>query len=765
MTTMKEPQSDYKVIGTRPIRPDGVEKVTGRAVYGGDLKLPGTAYAEFLRSPHAHAVIKRIDASKAIAVPGVLAVLTGADMPEITRGLIGRGEAAFDPKHVGDQVMASRKVTFVGQPVAAVAALDRNTALEATKLIEVDYEVLRPVLNVDEAASPDAPIVREDWVGDDMGEEVAHTNLTLHYQIEQGDVEKGFSESTIVVEREHELATVHQGYIEPHNCSALWNPDGRVTVWSSTAGAFSQRTTLAAVLNMAESKIKVVPLEVGGAFGGKGSVYLEPVAVLLSKKCGKPVKMSMDRKAIFDATGPTPAAKVYVKLGVDDSGNIKAADALIRFEAGAYPNALVLSLAVGHIFASYRMENLRVDGFDYLVNKPKSTPYRAPGSIQVAFAMETVVDEVCERLQMDPMEFRIRNATQEGDRRPDGPLFGRMGNLEVQQAAKESAHWNTPLERAAPNGRKRGRGVATAYMIGLGLRSSANISINDDGTATLVLGSVDIGGGTRGSLAMIAAEVLGIPAEDVWPVQADTDSVGYNDGTFGSRTTVATGWAVYNAANNAIAEMTRRAAILWQLDPDDVEYQEGVFRAKSDPELSLTFKEMPSIFIRTGGPVSVTGNVMAPDPGGRVATSIVDVEVDPETGKVGVPRVTLVEDVGRAIHPSYVEGQMQGGVVQSIGYALNEEYYMNDAGVMENSGFLDYRMPTSLDVPMIETVIVEVPNPNHPLGVRGAGEQCIIPTMPAIANAIYDAIGVRLTQAPMKPGRIIAALRQKGEGS
>ena len=761
MATTERSQDEFKVIGTRPTRPDDLDKVTGRAVYGADLTVPGTAYAECLRSPHAHAIIKRIDTSKAEALPGVLAVLTGADMPQVVSESIGQGEGAVDPKHVSDQVMAQRKAIFTGQPVAAVAALDRNTALEAAKLIKVDYELLKPVLSVDEAAAPGAPLVREDATGSDLGQPARHTNMALHLRLEQGDIAKGFGESTVVAERECELATVHQGYIEPHVCSVLWKANGRISVWTSTAGAFNQRSVLSAVLNVPESKITVTPLEVGGGFGGKGTAYLEPVAAVLSKKCGRPVKMVMDRKSVFDSTGPTPAGKVWVKLGVDDSGTIKAGEALIRFEAGAYPNPVILPLSVGHIFGSYRMENLRIDGYDYLVNKPKSTPYRAPGSPQIAFAMETVVDELCEQLRMDPLEFRLRNATQEGDRRPDGPQFTRFGNVEVQQAAKDSAHWNTPLEREGPNGRKRGRGVATTYMIGLGLRSSATISINADGAANLVLGSVDIGGGTRATMAMVAAEVLALPVEDVWPVQADTDSVGYNDGTFGSRTTVATGWAVYNAAHNVITEMKQRAARAWQIDPTDVEYVDGVFQAKSDPELRLPFKQMPSVFARTGGPVAMTGNVMVPDAGGRVATAIVDVEVDPETGKVDVLRATLAEDVGRAIHPAYVEGQIQGAVVQSIGYALHEEYYMSEAGVMENSGFLDYRMPTSLDVPMIEAIIVEVPNPSNPLGVRGAGEQCIVPPLPAIANAIYDAVGVRLNQAPMKPGRILQALRTK----
>jgi CO/xanthine dehydrogenase Mo-binding subunit len=371
--------------------------------------------------------------------------------------------------------------------------------------------------------------------------------------------------------------------------------------------------------------------------------------------------------------------------------------------------------------------------------------------------MECVIDEISEKLGVDPLDFRILNATHEGDRQATGPIFMRIGNVEVQTAAKESPHYATPLIREPQKNKRRGRGVATGYWNGGGNRSSVNLSIHTDGTATLVEGSVDIGG-SRASIAMQAAEALGIPSEDVRPGIADTDSIGYNDMTGGSRTTYATGYAAYNEAQEAIQKMCERAARVWDIKPEEVEYTDRLFRSKLDSEQTMTFKQVANRFNQTGGPVSATGTVHLRGGTGSFGTSVVDVEVDLDTGKVDIVRYTIVQDAGKAIHPSYVEGQMQGGAVQGIGWALNEEYYMSDKGVMENATFLDYRMPTSLDVPMIETVIVEVPNPNHPYGVRGVGETSIVHPTAAIANAIFDAVGLRLTQVPMKPSRVLGAL-------
>ncbi|MEX0927597.1 MAG: xanthine dehydrogenase family protein molybdopterin-binding subunit [Dehalococcoidia bacterium] len=757
MVATFEPKKNYKVIGTRPIRHDGLDKVTGRAVYGADVKLSGLIWGAVLRSPHAHARIKSIDTSAAEKMPGVFSVMTAKDLPLAESKEVDLGEGTANFKYASNNIMASDKVLYRGHAVAAVAATDRYVAEEAVKLIKVEYEPLSSAVTVEQALAPNAPIILEDLEGDDLGDEVKNTNMAKHIRHEFGDVEGGFSKASTVVEREFKLAMVHQGYIEPHTATATWDQEDRIKIWTSTQGSFSVRTQVAGILKMDASRIRVTPLEIGGGFGGKIPIYVDIVAAVLSKKArGRPVKIVMERKSVFEGSGPASGGTVKIKLGVDDSGKITAGQADIRYEAGAYPGAAIGPGAMC-VFACYDFPNSRIDGYDVIVNKPKSAAYRAPGSPQVAFATESVVDEICELGGWDKLEFRQKNASHEGTRRGDGVLFPRIGMQEVLDAVKKTEHWNSKLEKDGPDGKKRGRGIASGYWMNVGLKSSVSLSVTTDGTVALVEGSTDIGG-TRASIAMQAAEVLGIPAEDVRPVVVDTDSVGFTDITGGSRVTYATGYAAYNAANNLVDVLKNRAAILWDLDESDIQFEDGAFSSKSDPELRLTFKELAGKLNDTGGPATSTGTVDLESAGGAFATHVVDVEIDPETGKTDVIRYTAVQDAGTAIHPSYVEGQMQGGAVQGIGWALNEEYWMNKDGVMTNSSFLDYRMPTSLDLPMIDTIIVEVPNPLHPFGVRGVGEVPICPPIGAIANAIHNALDIRLYEAPMNAGRILKAL-------
>ena len=759
MVATFEPRQEYRVIGTRPIRHDGYDKVTGRAIYGADVKMPGLVWGDVLRSPHAHALVKSVDTSEAEAMPGVLAVVTSADMPQLEGGVVDLGEGTVNFKWASDNILASDKVVYAGHVVAGIAALDRNTAQEAVNRIKVEYEVLPSATNVDAALAEDGPVILPDLEGNDLGEKVSNTNMAAHNRHEFGDPEKGFEESSLVVEQEFKLQMVHQGYIEPHNATAFWDEDDRIRIWTSTQGAFPVRKQTAGLLNIDESRVKVTPLEIGGGFGGKIPVYLEPIAAILSRKSGRPVKMIMERKNVFEGSGPAPGGKVRVKLGVNDDGKIIAGTTDIYFEAGAYPGSAI-GAAEQCVFACYDIPNTRIDSYDVLVNKPKSAAYRAPGSPQVALAIESVVDEICETRGWDKIEFRLDNAAREGTRRADGPIYPRIGLIETLEAAKNSSHWNSPLDSDPGNGRKRGRGIASAYWFNVGLKSAVNLSVNEDGTVSLVEGSTDIGG-TRASIAMQAAEVLGLDAHEVRPVVTDTEGIGYTDVTGGSRVCYATGYAAYIAANNLAEEMKKRAAMIWGIDEAGVQFEDGIFSSASDPELSLHFRDLASRLGDTGGPVTSTGSVDLEDAGGGFGVHIADVDVDPETGKTDVARYTVVQDAGKAIHPSYVEGQMQGGAVQGIGWALNEEYFMSDDGVMANSTFLDYRMPTSLDLPNIETIIVEVPNPIHPFGVRGVGEVPIAPPLPTLANAIHDAVGVRLDETPMKPGNIVEALEQE----
>lgn len=743
----------YNVIGTRPVRHDGVDKVTGRAQYGADIKLTGMLYAAMLRSPHAHARIRSIDTSRAAALPGVRAVVTSADFPEQGDRVVELGEGAANMRHLSANIMARDKVLYRGHAVAAVAADDLHIAEAAVKLIDVQYELLPPVLNVLDAMRPDAPILNDDirtqTIGGSATAQARPTNVAQHFVFEKGDVQSGFAQASVIVEGEFDTAMVHQGYIEPHNATALWNADGKITVWMSTQGSFTARQQTAELLRVPVSSVKVVPMEIGGGFGGKISVYLPPVAALLSKKSGRPVQLVMSRTNVFEATGPTPGSHMRVKLGATPDGKLVAGEAWLAFEAGAYTGSPV-GMACMCVFACYDLPHGRIEGFDVCVNKPRTNAYRAPGSTHVAFAVETLVDELCEKLQIDPIEFRRRNGAHEGTRRVDGPVFSRIGMIETVEAIEQSEHYRSP----AP-GKLRGRGVASGFWFNAGMKSSVSATVNYDGTVSLVEGSTDIGG-SRTGIAMQLAEQLGIRAEEVTPSVGDTDSVGYTDVTGGSRVTFSTGIAAIEAAKDIQRQLVQRAAVLWNVPAESVQYQAGGVSGPGGQRLS--FRELAAQLPELGGAVIGRGISSDAHQGGAFGTHCVDVEVDPELGKVQILRYTIAQDAGTAIHPSYVEGQMQGGVVQGIGWALNEEYWYDEQGTMRNATYLDYRMPTCLDVPMIETLIVEVPDPQHPFGVRGVGEVPICPPPAAIANAIYRAVGVRMRQLPMSPPRLLGKI-------
>ena len=751
MATLDKP-NEFKVIGTSPLRHDGVDKVTGRAAYGADIRLPGMLYGAVLRSPHAHAMILSIDTSEAEKLHGVHAVITAKDFPDLESKIVELGESVVDRKYQSNNVLARDKVLYFGHAVAAVAATNLHVAQEAVNLIRVEYEVLSPVLDVRKAMESGSPILLDDLRTDDFGKKGdTPTNVAWHGHNESGDVEKGFKEAKFIVEREFNTKMVHQGYIEPQNGTAQYNPDGQVTVWCSTQGSFGVREQVSEILEIPVSNIRVIPMEIGGGFGGKNGVYLEPLAVLLSKKSGyRPVKLTMSRADVLAATGPTSGSHIKVKMGADENGKLTAVEATVLYEAGAYPGSPVGGAMVV-MFAPYRIENGRVDGYDIVVNKPRTAAYRAPGGTNAAYAAETVVDELAEKLGMDPIEFRLLNGVKDGDRRLDNVTFKTVGYLETLQAAKESDHYKSPL----PTGPNTGRGFASGFWFNYGGKSSASASVNNDGTVNLMEGSVDIGG-SRTSLAMQLAETLGIAAEDIRPFVADTNEVGYTEGTYGSRTTFATGWAVIETGKALIEKLKERAAILWEVEKDTVAFDAGVF---SSGDNKLTFKELAEKLDETGGPVVASAAVRPSGNAPGFAAHIVDVEVDPDTGKVQILRYTAVQDVGKAIYPAYVESQIQGGVAQGVGWALNEEYLYDEQGRLLNSSWLDYRMPVTLDLPMIDTILVEKTNPDHPFGAKGVGEVCIVPPPGAIANAIHNAVGVRMEVLPMSPAKVVEGLK------
>lgn len=748
MTTTR---TGFKWVGTRPVRHDGLDKVTGRARFGADFAMAGMLHAVVLRSPHAHARILSIDLSQALALSGVKAIITGADLPDLGDQKVEGGEGQATYRDLSRNILARHKVLYEGHPVAAVAAVTLHTAKQATELIQVEYEILPPVLFLEDAMAEDAPLLHDDLFtsGLDSPPEKA-SNIAARHILSRGDLEQGWAEADVVVEQEYSTKAVHQGYIEPHAVVAQVGEDGRSTVWCSSQGHFVIGALTSKVLGWDPGDMKVIPAEIGGGFGGKTTIYLEPLAALLSRRSGRPVKMVMTRDEVFRATGPTSGAVMKVKMGARHDGKLVAATAWLAYEAGAFPGSPV-DLGVMTMFAPYDIPNVMIEGYDVVLNKPKVAAYRAPGAPMAAFAAESVVDELAEHLDIDPLEIRFRNAVTEGVRAVYGPKYKKIGLIETLEAARDHPHYSTPL------GPWQGRGVATGYWMNFGGETTATVSINLDGTAVVMSGCPDIGG-SRASLALMAAEELGIDVHRIEPVVADTHSIGYNDLTGGSRVTFAVGIAVVEAARELIEDMCSRAARTWGVSTEEVEWMDGGAQSVSGAFPPLTLKELASGSARTGGPLSATKTVNPRGVGVAFSTQICDVEVDPDTGRVTILRYLVTQDAGRAIHPDYVEGQMQGGAVQGIGWALNEEYIFDGNGVMENPGFLDYRMPVASDLPMIDTVVVEVPNPDHPYGVRGVGEVGIVPPMAAVANAIHAATGMRLRELPMSPVRVLEAM-------
>jgi CO/xanthine dehydrogenase Mo-binding subunit len=750
-------QQDYRVVGTRPLRPDGMDKVTGRAQFGADVHLPNMLIGKVLRSPHAHARIRSIDTSKAQALKGVKAVITCADINDLPSEFVPAGEMMVNFRDMTRNVMAREKALYEGHPVAAVAAVSEAIAQQALELIRVDYEVLPHVIDVEEAMKPDAPLLHEDMFTIGVEPRPAKpSNVAKRVEFVLGDVAAGFAKADLVIEREFTTVPVHQGYIEPHACVASVSEDGKAELWCTTQGPFIVRNFCAKLLGMDVSMLRVTASEIGGGFGGKTVVYLEPLALALSRKCAHPVKMVMSRAEVFKASGPTSGAKVWVKIGATKDGRITAGEALLKYQAGAFQGSPVQPGCMC-AFAPYDLENVKVVGFDVVVNRPKVAAYRAPGAPIAEYAVESVVDELADKLKIDPIEFRLKNAAKEGTKAAYGPKFGPIGLIQTLEAARAHPHYRAPLK---PN---QGRGLASGFWFNIGGETCVTMNLGEDGSVALVAGTPDIGG-SRASLQMMAAEELGVPLDKIRPIIGDTSSLGFNFLTGGSRVTYSSGMATVQAARDMIQQLRERAAKAWEVPVDQVEWQDGCARApgvKPGELRTMTLAEIAKNAGKTGGPIVGNAAINATGAGPSLATHLVDVEVDPETGKVSIVRYTAIQDAGKAIHPSYVEGQIQGGAAQGIGWALNEEYIYDKDGHLENPGFLDYRMPVCSDLPMIDAVIVEVPNPRHPYGVRGVGETPIVPPMAAIANAVARATGIRFTQLPMSPPRVLAAIEKQ----
>ena len=744
-----DPLRNLDIVGTNPVKHDGLDKVTGRAKFGADLFLPGMLYGRTLRSPHAHAIIRSIDTSEAEALPGVKAVITRDDFPDLPAG-----SAAGDMTRTA---IAREKALFDGHPVAAVAATSDAIAKRALKLIKVDYEVLPHVIDPVDAMKPGAPILHDHIRTKGLDEPNDNpTNVTERMVSKMGDIEKGFAAADFIVEREFDSKPMHQGYIEPQGCVAEYSEDGQVELWCCTQAPFVYRDRLSAILKIDASKINVQQSELGGGFGGKTGFYPEPLAIQLSKKATRPVKMVLSRSEVFRGTGPVSGTSYSIKMGATKDGKITAAQGKLIFQTGIFTGSMYFN-APNAMFTRYDLENVYIESFEVVSNRPKVNSFRAPCVPQIVFGVEGVIDELARKIGMDPIDMRLKNAAVEGYTTIYGETLGPIGFVETLEAAKACDHYRSPV----PEG--QGRGVASGFWFNRGGETSTTMNIAPDGSVTIITGTADVAG-SRISIAMMAAEELGIPVDKVRITMADTNSLGFNRVTAGSRTTYSVGMTVVDNARECIAQFVKRAAEIWDVPEDAVVFEDGHCRPASgnvgDFE-PLSIADITKQTTMSHGAVTASTSMNVTGAGPGFGLHIVDVKVDEETGRTDVMRYTVVEDAGKAIHPQQVEGQYQGGAVQGIGWALNEEYVYGEDGRLQNAGFLDYRMPVTSDVPMIDTVIVEVPNPRHPFGLRGVGEVPVVPTMAAIGNAIGDAIGIRPQSLPMSPPKLLELIESR----
>ncbi len=735
----------FKVVGTRPLRPDGIDKVTGRARFGADITAPGMLVGLILRSPHAHARITSIDTSRAAALAGVHAIVTRADF--------GTPDLDGATADILDNCMAGEKALYDGHAVAAVAAASAKIAKAALKLIDIRYEALPHVTDVDAAMRDDAPVLHPGRTDESVPPGMS-PNVISRHEFGHGDIDAGLAKADRVLERTYRTEATHQGYIEPHACLAQMAADGQADLWCCTQGHYMARNVCADILGLKQGQLRVTASEIGGGFGGKTTVFLEPVALMLARKSGRPVKMVMTRSEVLRATGPTASSSIDVRIGMTKDGRITAGFAELRYQGGAYPGSPV-DMGSMSAFAPYDLEHVKTIGWDVVSNRPKQAAYRAPGAPMAAFAVESAIDELARGFDLDPLEVRLKNAAREGTRASYGPTYPAIGLEATLRTAHAHPHWTAPL------GKNQGRGVSCGFWFNFGGNTCVSLNIAFDGTVTVSEGNPDIGG-SRAAMSMMAAEELGIPYDRIRTIIADTGSLGVNDVTDGSRVTFAVGLATIEAARAAIREMCKRAAQVWGIDAEAVQWVDGAAQpagpnAGKHPPMSLA--EIAAIASNTGGPIAGHHEVNAEGAGVSFATHMCDTEVDPETGAVKILRYTVFQDAGKAVHPAYVEGQFQGGAVQGIGWALNEEYIYGEDGILQNAGFLDYRIPVASDLPMIDAVILEIPNPGHPYGVRGVGETSIVPPLAAVANAVSAAAGVRMTSLPMSPPKVLAAIR------
>ncbi len=754
--------SDFSFVGQPTPMIDGGAKVTGNLKYTGDLKLAGMLHARFVLSSYAHANIKGIDVDAALALPGVQRVLTAADLPDIA------------PSSRAKLMLARDRVIFVGQPVAVVLADDPASAADGVELVDVDYEPLDAAITMDAAMADGAPLVWPTGIPTGAEDEAAHgadaggggededeaaSNIAGRTKIERGDVEAAFAAADVIVEQTFETPMVHQSSIETQGWVAQPNPiNGGLTMWGSVQSPFGVRLDVAGTLGIPESDVTVYGMPVGGAFGAKFGLY-EPMVALIAHTIGRPVSLILTRGEELLTTNPAPALRLSAKIGFKKDGTLLAMQARTIGDTGIYPSGLA-GFASFQFANFYPCENVLLESVNVVSFKQSVGAYRAPTSPTAFMAAETLFDEAATQLGMDPIELRLKNAARAGDLMPDGSAFSNIGMVQTLEAAREHPLWKNRAQS-----RQAGRGVGLAiggWMGGLEPGAAA-CKLNRDGVLQVQIGTADLSG-TPTSFALLAAEAYGVDPDQVRFVYSDTDSAPYGGGVGGSKTMYTLGNAVIRAAEDARRQTLAIAAEEFEVSSEDLEIVDGRVQVRGFPDRSIGLGEIAGKTMTFGGayePVYGNGRQAITDRAPSFSAQVAEVEVDEETGEVNLVNLAVVQDVGRAINPLAVEGQMQGGAVQGVGWALYEEMRYDENGQLLSGSWMDYAMPDAMQAAPIQTQLVEVPSESGPFGARGVGEPPVIPTVAAIANAVADATGLRLTQTPMTAPRVLAALKQR----
>lgn len=756
---------DFSVVGQNIPRLEGKEKVTGQAKYIDDISFPNMLHGKLLRSPYPHARIVAIDTAAAKALSGVKAIITAEDLPDRRHG----------PFVQDAPLLARGKVNYIGEPVAAVAAVSLEAAERALSLIKVNYERLPEVLDPVKAMESGAPIIHENLDAYPAVFPIQrHGNICSLTTIEDGDIEQGFKAADFVFEDTFTTPMVHQCHLETNGAIAVVDAQGKATVWASTQSIHLNQIRIAETLDIPMSKIRVIQTRVGGGFGAKVELTVQPYCVAMARLSKRPVKMILTREEELVATRPRHASVVTVKTGVKKDGTLVARHIKLIYDTGAYADDGPGIVGNGALMASgpYRVPNYKIEGYSVYTNKVATGAYRGFGNPQAAWACESQLDIIARELGIDPLEIRMRNALDPGDKTVGGQNLFSVGIKECLKAVKEGMDWESPKSK------NRGRGVACVHQLSAVMSSAAYVRINQDGTAHVAVGAADIGQGSDTTLAQIAAEELGMDIEDVAIVTQDTDATPYNWATTATRLTYMAGNAVRRAAADAKQQLINLAAEALGLPADQLSVQDKAVVSVDEPQKKISYEELGVIshWVKGGQIIGKNSWLFDEQPFGKevkmtgfpfrvmgaynYGVHAVEVEVDQETGLVRVVNALTAHDVGKAINPLAVEGQSQGGFAQGLGYALFEDLKVKDGKIISNN-LLNFKIPTAVDVPAIKSLIVESDEKTGPFGAKGIGEPPLVPGAPAIANAVQDAVGVRIKDLPLTPERVLAAINSK----